>query len=159
MSRRLPVRYTRARQAADNVAALIPCSSPTQDTNELIRAALQLAILKAYESGELAMLHPLLLEAADRKRRELAIKEETLALARRRLEVFEQSTRLRDKRVLRELDLLEGKHQTGQELTAEDLHRIRAIYGLETTLALNPGQEELPYEPLDSNSEAESDPA
>lgn len=127
--RSLPVRYEKARQGATTAIALIPAENPDPSL-DLIRAAFQQALLRAYESGDLANLHPLLLEAADRKRRELLLKEQTLALARERTNAYVQNLEARLNLMQYDLNKL-SKPDAGKELTADDIRRIRAIHGLD----------------------------
>ena len=124
--RALPARYARAREARNAIVSIIPRSQLPNDPSELLGAALQQALTTAYANGDLQSIHPMLLEAADRKRRELNMLEQTHALTLRRLEAQVRFYENREAALAAELN-----KPTDQELTKEDLRRIRAIYGLE----------------------------
>lgn len=133
MKRRLPDRYSKARKTTAAIISLIPPSRglPIEtDPGELIRAALQEALTTAARSGELASFHPLLLEAADRKRRELVLKEKALEATLEKLHAQISYYRNRER-------ALSDALKEPQDLTATDLQRIKAIYGLEEPPALD----------------------
>jgi hypothetical protein len=124
--RTLPARYALARKARDAVVSIIPRSHLPDDPGEIIGAALQQALTTAYAKGDLQSIHPMLLEAADRKRRELMMLEQTHVLTLRKLEAQVRFYENREAALAAELN-----KPTNQELTSEDLRRIRRIYGLD----------------------------
>jgi len=99
----------------------------TLDVSELLRAALLQVLAAANDSGEITGTHFLLLDAAERRRRELALKERLVAVAEGRLQISREDYEWR-KKTLAEL---ESKSGQGQPLSVEDLNRIREIYGLQ----------------------------
>lgn len=98
--------------------------------SELLRAAFQEAFTETRDSGKLEKTDPLDWEAAERKRQELALKERQVQVAERRAAVFEQRWRLDRQKAKAALQKLDRKAQLGESLSAEDVKRIREIYGL-----------------------------
>ena len=100
------------------------------EIGELLQAAFLEAFTAASLSGSLRELNPLHLEAAHRKRRELDLKEKHMLLSERRVEVYEQRFQLDRQKKQADLDKFNRKAQSGQSLTAEDVRRIKEIYGI-----------------------------
>ena len=116
--------------------------------SELLRAAFLEGFTESARNGALKKINPLQLEAAHRKRRELALKEKQARMAaeqkeqemelkkkqaqltERRVKVFEERLKLDREKMQAALDKLDRKAQLGEPLTAEDVKRIREIYGL-----------------------------
>ena len=96
--------------------------------SELLRAAVLEAFTKTKRSGPLQKISPLQLESAERKRRELALKEEQVQFTGRRVKVFEQRWELNRKQAQATLQKLDRKAKLGEPLTTADARRIREIY-------------------------------
>jgi len=99
--------------------------------SELLRAAFHESFHEKSMNGAVREMNPLALEAAERKRQELKLKERQFLLAERRVEVVEKRLLFDREKRAAELKRLEEKAQTGQPLTPDDIRRIREIYGLD----------------------------
>lgn len=118
----------RGRQQTDRLVR--QAAEEGDEISDLLRAAFHESFTEASMNGAVRDMNFLALEAAQRKREELKLKEKQFLLAERRVQAVEQRLQFdRDKRAA-ELKRLEEKAQTGQPLTPEDLRRIDEIYGL-----------------------------
>jgi hypothetical protein len=126
-----------------------------EQISELLRAAFHESFSEKSMNGAIRDMNPLALEAAERKRQELKLKEKQFLLAERRVDVFEKRLLFDRERRAAELKRLEDKAHAGQPLTPDDIRRIREIYGLD--------QCEIEVEPeetqLEHRERAHSDPA
>jgi hypothetical protein len=100
------------------------------EVSEMLRAAIQEAIKRARKTGALDKMDPLRLEAADRHRQELDLRKKQLSLAERRVKVSEDRWKLDRKKGQATLRKLDRKAKAGQSLTAQEMERVREIYGL-----------------------------
>ncbi len=100
------------------------------EISALLRAAVLEAFTKTKRDGPLKKISPLQLESAERKRRELALKEEQVRFTGRRVKVFEQRLELYRKKAKADIKKLDRKAKLGESLTADDVRRIREIYGI-----------------------------
>lgn len=100
------------------------------EMSELLRAAFLEAFTELLKSGKAKDIRLLDWEAAERKRRELALKERHVEVAERRVKVFEERLRLDREKMQAALEKLDRKAEAGQPLSPEDVRRIREIYGL-----------------------------
>ncbi len=98
------------------------------EISALLRAAVLEAFTQTRRNGPLKKISPLQLESAERKRRELALKEEQVWLTGRRVKVFEQGWELKRKKAQADFKKLDRKAKLGESLTAGDVRRIREIY-------------------------------
>lgn len=98
------------------------------EISALLRAAVLEAFTKTKRDGPLQKISPLQLESAERKRRELALKEEQVQLTGRRVKVFEQRWEINRRKAQAELKKLDRKAKLGESLTAGDVRRMREIY-------------------------------
>ena len=157
--RRLPDRYTKARQAAEAIVDIVPRTADPND-DSFLYAAIKDALTRAYANGALNDVHPILLQATLHKRRELELKQAALQLAAERTAAYLRESALREEQMRFHLDQL-TKPETEKVLTADDHSRIRAIFGLndapEPPLSLGPSQQESFTESLDPDTEADRD--
>ena len=104
----------------------------------LLRAAVLEAFTKTKRKGPFHEIGPLKLESADRKRRELTLKEEQVQFTGRRVKVFEQRWELNRKQAQAALRKLDRKAKLGKPLTAAEARRIREIYEIYDEWQPNP---------------------
>ncbi len=108
---------------------------------DMLHAAFHEAYNYAKETGAFREMNPLLLEAAERKRREfdfkqkldvraLELRERQVAAGERRVKVIEDRLKLDRKKAQAMIAKLEYKARHGKSLSAADMHRIRDIYGI-----------------------------
>ena len=139
-------REQRARQFTDHLVH--QAQQQGCEISEMLRASFFEAFTEAQTSGSLRDMNPLLLETAQRKRRELELKEEQarraseqkerefqikeqqVGLAKRRVEITEQRFQLDREKAEAVLKRLEHKASTGESLTPDDIRRIKEIYGI-----------------------------
>ena len=111
------------------------------EVSEMLRAAFYEAFAFAKRSGALSEMNPLVLEAAERKRRELdlkierdrrelGVKERQMRVVERRAHAFEQRLKLDRAKAQAAVSKLDRKAKTGESLTPEDVQQMREIYGL-----------------------------
>jgi len=98
--------------------------------SDLLAASLRESLALAKSEGRLRRLNPLLLEQADRRRRELAIKERAITLAERRVDVIESRFKIDKGKADKLIADLELKSRRGESVTAEQIKQIREIYGV-----------------------------
>ena len=141
------------RQEARNCTSLFVEQVRQQggDIPELLRAAFLEAFTAIAENGKWQDIKLLDWDAAERKRRELRLKEKQTELAERRVKVSEQRLKLIRDKAKSEIDKLERKAQAGKSLSPEDVRRIREIYGLYEETP-HPTEDSEP-EPSDGNNE------
>ena len=119
----------RGRQQTDKLVQ--QAAQEGDEISDLLRAAFHESFTEKSMNGTVRDMNPLALEAAERKRQELKLKEKQFLLAERRVEVVEKRLQFDREKRAAELKRLEDKVQTGQPLTFDDIRRIREIYGLE----------------------------
>ena len=109
--------------------------------SDLLRAVLIERLSTASKDGTAAGLDLLELDEADRRRGEYELKQRQadalnqyrewdMGLKYRKQELAEKQVELQHERARASFEELERKAQTGERLSAEDVRRIREIYGL-----------------------------
>lgn len=126
-----------ARAETKQIAKAI--SKTGDQVSDLLTASLRESLTLAKAEGRLRRANPFLLEQAERRRRELTLRERTVALAERRVDVIENRFRLDKAKASELMHQLEGMSRRGEPITAEQMQRLRAVYGmqLETDDAAN----------------------
>ena len=116
-------------QARQRTDALIErARQQGHEISALLRAAVLEAFTQTRRNGPLKKISPLQLESAERKRRELALKEEQVQFTERRVKVFEQRWELNRRKAQAEFKKLDRKAKLGKSLTSGDVRRMREIY-------------------------------
>ena len=97
---------------------------------ELLRSAVLEAYDRAETAGDIKKMNFLHIEAAERKRHELALRRKQVNLAARRVTVFEERWKLDRRKAQAAIDKLDRKARRGESLSSADVRQIREIYGL-----------------------------
>ena len=99
--------------------------------SELLRAVLIENLVVTRRKKQFTKADLFKLDDAERKRREFELKQkQALELKERQTQLAEQRLQLDREKIQALLEKLHGKARAGEPLTAEDVKRIREIYGL-----------------------------
>jgi hypothetical protein len=126
-------RYWEARKAkADDVKALVESLKAGDLTASGVIQALALQAL-IDDPGSLTKQNPLKLQSQNLRAEEISLKREFLRLKQREVQVTEGRLQLLQDRERKAAEIaveLENKATQGKSITAEDMARIREVYGL-----------------------------
>jgi hypothetical protein len=117
-----------ARQRTDYLVNKI--TQAGDDIPEILRSAFHECMARAKKTKALYKINPLNFEAAERHRIELELRKKQVALAERRVKVFEERLHLDRKKARSAIRKLQQKASRGESITPKEVQRIRELYGI-----------------------------